>query len=240
MKEIEELQKKIGITFSDENLLKTALTHSSFVNENKNVNDVPSDNERLEFFGDAIIEFYVSDYLFKKYKDIPEGDLTKLRASMVCEQSLAKCAALIELGEYLRMGKGEENSGGRERASITSDAFEALTAAIYLDAGSKYVVSFLDEYLMKTLENKDLFFDAKTRLQEIVQKDGSRDLSYQMLSEEGPGHRKVFVEAAILDGREIGRGKGYSKKAAQQKAALMAIRTLVGEEGQEPSAGEVE
>ena len=224
--QIEEFQNLIGYHFRNERLLLTALTHSSFLNENPG--EPPVDNERLEFFGDAIIEFFVSEYLYQKYTDVPEGELTKLRASLVCEQSLAQCSRDICLGDCLRMGKGEEASGGRKRASIISDAFEAVTAAIYLDAGKEAVADFIRTHLLKFLENKSLFFDAKTRLQEMVQKHGSETLRYEMISEEGPSHNKVFVAAAFLNDREIGRGSGHSKKTAQQEAAVRAIEWLRG------------
>ena len=225
-KDFEEFQTIIGYHFQNQDLLLKALTHSSYVNENKASGNLPEDNERLEFFGDAIIEFYVSEYLFCKYADIPEGDLTKIRASLVCEKSLAECSRQIRLGEFLRMGKGEEASGGRERASITSDAFEAVTAAIYLDSGRDAAEAFVREHLLKSLENKALFFDAKTRLQELVQRNGSHTLQYELLAEEGPSHNKMFITAAFLDKQEIGRGQGHSKKAAQQEAAVHAIMTL--------------
>jgi len=221
-----ELEDIIGYHFQNKELLITALTHSSYVNENKIKKPDVEDNERFEFFGDAIIEFYVSEYIFGKHEEFPEGELTKLRASMVCEQSLAECAKHISLGRFLRMGKGEARSGGRERASITSDAFEALTAAIYLDGGAGPVSEFVQRFLLKELENKKLFFDAKTRLQEIIQRDGGNVLSYELMNEEGPSHDKKFEIAAFLNGTEIGRGSGRSKKAAQQAAAESAIATL--------------
>ena len=224
---IAEFENAIGYSFINKSLLKCALTHTSYVNENKN--EGLEDNERLEFFGDAIIEFHVSEYLFKKYNNFPEGDLTKIRASMVCEQSLAQCAKAISLGSYLYMGKGEEASGGRERASITSDAFEALVAAIYLDSGRENTFGFIQSHLLAVLDNKDLFFDAKTRLQEIVQKRGESAPHYELLSEEGPSHDRTFEVAAFINDREISRGKGHSKKAAQQEAALQAIIILSGE-----------
>ncbi|MCF0230310.1 MAG: ribonuclease III, partial [Parasporobacterium sp.] len=148
---IDEFQSIIGYTFKNRNLLIQALTHSSYVNENRSSGDIPADNERLEFFGDAIIEFHVSEFLYEKYRSIQEGDLTRLRASMVCEQSLACCSRRISLGEFLLMGRGEEASGGRERASIISDAFEAVTAAIYLDSGRDAAETFIKEHLLKTV-----------------------------------------------------------------------------------------
>ena len=226
MREIEELQRLIGYSFRNAELLKTAITHSSYLNESRGKEAIPEDNERLEFFGDAIIEFFVSEYLFSKYADTPEGDMTKLRAAMVCEQSLAECSRQIDLGNFLRMGKGEEATGGRERPSITSDAFEALTAAIYLDSGRESAERFLKEHMIRVLEHKTLFFDAKTRLQEIVQKDPNAKLTYELISEDGPSHSKVFVTAVYLDGREIGRGQGHSKKSSQQDAAVHAIEAL--------------
>ena len=224
--DLEEFEKITGYTFKNKSLLIQALTHSSYVNENRSPDSVPGDNERLEFFGDAIIEFYISEYLFTKYKDIPEGDLTKLRASLVCEQSLAQCSANLQLGRFLFMGKGEDMSGGRERPSIISDAFEALTAAVYLDSGERAVQKFLDEHLLKVLENKRLFFDAKTRLQEIVQQHPDSVLKYEVVSESGPSHNKIFEAAVYLNEKEIGRGSGHSKKLAQQDAAEHAISFL--------------
>ena len=228
---LNEFEDIIGYSFTNRELLITALTHSSFVNENRAKDPTLEDNERFEFFGDAIIEFYISEYLFNKYGSFPEGDMTKLRASMVCEQSLAECAKQIRLGEFMRMGKGEALSGGRERASITSDAFEALVAAIHLDSGDDVAVSkFIAEHLIKGLENKTLFFDAKTRLQEIAQQKGSNSLRYELISESGPSHNKTFEIAAILNDQEVGRGKGHSKKSAQQAAAEEAIRRLENKE----------
>lgn len=224
MDKLHEFEKIIGYTYKDITLLQTALTHSSYINENKDKNR--KDNERFEFFGDAIIEFYVSSYLFEKYRDFPEGDLTKLRASMVCEPSLALCAKNISLGDYLYMGKGEESSGGRERDSITSDAFEALVASVYLDAGKQTVAEFINKHLLSVLKEDDLFFDSKTRLQEIVQQMDGASLSYEVINEEGPSHAKVFEAAVYLNGKETGRGKGHSKKAAQQQAAENALENM--------------
>lgn len=233
MKDYTDLEKKIGYNFNDKNLLLTALTHSSFVNENKKKSETKViDNERLEFFGDAIIEFYVSDYLFNKYQSFPEGDMTKLRAAMVCEKSLAECAKEIDLGSYLRMGNGEKNSGGSKRASITSDAFEALTAAIYLDSNDKEIVKeFICNFLIKSLDNKNLFFDAKTKLQEISQQDPSNNLRYELVGETGPSHNKEFCIAVILNNKEIGRGVGHSKKTAEQNAAEIALKRLQNNRG---------
>ena len=223
-KNLSDLEDVIGYSFTNKLLLRNALTHSSYVNENKS--EGGSDNERLEFFGDAIIEFHVSEYLFEKFRDLPEGDLTRTRASMVCESGLAICAGEIGLGDYILLGKGEEKTGGRNRPSITSDAFEALVAAIYLDSGNENTVKFIREHLIDCLENKQLFYDAKTRLQELVQKSSTNVLTYELIAEEGPVHSRQFVEAAFLNNKEIGRGKGRSKKEAQQQAALDAIKRL--------------
>jgi len=227
MDKLEEFQKNIGYKFKRPELLVNALTHSSYVNENKT--DDCKDNERLEFFGDAIIEFFVSNFLFTKYGDYPEGDLTKLRASMVCESSLAICARGIDLGQYLFMGKGEESSGGRDRDSITSDAFEALVAAIYIDAGREATGQFIEKYLLNALDHEKLFFDSKTKLQEIVQQMDNVSLRYELVGESGPAHAKVFEAAVFLNNKEIGRGTGHSKKNAQQQAAGCAILSLRNE-----------
>lgn len=221
---LSELEDIIGYSFTNKRLFEAALTHSSYLNENRQ--DGLRDNERLEFFGDAIIEFYVSEFLFEQFKDFPEGDLTKTRASMVCESGLAQCAKEISLGEFIRMGRGEEMSGGRERASITSDAFEALVAAIYLDSGRDETERFIQKHLLESLKGKQLFFDAKTKLQEIIQRDSLNTLRYEMVSEEGPVHDRTFVAAVFLNDVEIGRGTGHSKKDAQQHAAFCAITKL--------------
>ena len=233
MDHLTDFENVIGYNFTNREYLRTALTHSSYVNENKYKDASLEDNERFEFFGDAIIEFYISEYLFNKYHSFPEGDMTKLRASMVCEKSLAECAKEIRLGEFLRMGNGESRSGGRERASIISDAFEALVAAIYLDSGSDAITrDFIHKHLIQKLENKDLFFDAKTKLQEIIQKGGNKTLRYELVGEKGPAHDKIFEIAVYLNDEEMGRGSGHSKKAAQQAAAKEAITKLQTEQEQ--------
>ena len=219
-----ELEKLTGYSFKNEELLRRALTHTSYVNENRQ--ERISSNERLEFFGDAIIEFFVSEYLFEKYKDLPEGELTRIRASMVCEQSLAKCAKIINLGSFLFMGKGEDATGGRLRPSVTSDAFEALTAAVYLDGGLEDVKSFIYKNLIGNLADEELFFDAKTRLQEITQKLYGENPEYELVDEKGPSHEKVFTVNVYINGKKSGTGCGHSKKAAEQEAAAKAMRGL--------------
>lgn len=218
------LEKLTGYSFKNEELLRRALTHTSYVNENRQ--ERISSNERLEFFGDAIIEFFVSEYLFEKYKDLPEGELTRIRASMVCEQSLAKCAKIINLGSFLFMGKGEDATGGRLRPSVTSDAFEALTAAVYLDGGLEDVKSFIYKNLIGNLADEELFFDAKTRLQEITQKLYGENPEYELVDEKGPSHEKIFTVNVYINGKKAGTGCGHSKKAAEQEAAAKAMRGL--------------
>ena len=185
-----ELEKTVGYTFKDPKLLELALTHSSYAHEH--YAGKRHDNERLEFLGDAVLELVSSDYLFHNYNEYPEGELTKLRASIVCEQSLAMCAEAISLGKYLRLGNGEDSTGGRLRASITSDAMEALIGAIYLDGGFANAKEFITRFVLNDLENKKLFYDSKTILQEIVQRDFNEPLSYELLAEEGPDHDKKF------------------------------------------------
>ena len=217
-----ELQERIGYTFRRQELLKSALMHSSYTNETH----LPKYkcNERLEFLGDAVLELVSSEFLFFADRKMPEGELTKTRASMVCEPSLAFCAREIELGKYLFMGRGEENTGGRERDSITSDALEALIGAIYLDQGMETATKFIETYLFKDVENKVLFFDAKTNLQEIVQGEGKGRLKYVLVGEEGPDHAKIFTVEARLGENVIGTGSGHSKKSAEQHAAFEAIK----------------
>lgn len=219
-----ELETLIGYNFKDQALLARALTHSSYTNEVRD--EVVLDNERLEFFGDAIIEFYVSEYLFTNNTSYPEGRLTRMRAAMVCESGLSLCAEEISLGDFILMGRGEELSGGRSRASITSDAFEALTAAIHIDSEGSAVRSFIADHLIRPLENKELFYDAKTRLQEFVQSDRSNELHYSITGESGPVHDRRYKAAAILNGNVIGMGEGHSKKDAQQQAAADALKNL--------------
>ena len=226
MREMHELERTIGYTFQNEGFLRTALTHSSYATETRA--HCPY-NERQEFLGDAVLSIIVSDYLFKS-SHLAEGDLTKLRASIVCEKSLCGWAREIRLGDYILLGKGEENSGGRERPSILADAFEALIAAVYLDSGMERTREFLMPFVMKSLENeeKPAFKDYKTLLQEIVQKNPEEQLSYELVEERGPDHDKTFVVHVKINSNVIGRGEGKSKKAAEQMAAKEAVE-LMGE-----------
>ena len=216
-----ELEEKIGYTFRDFSLLKRAMMHSSYTNERH----LEKCNERLEFLGDAVLELVSSEYLFRESPKVSEGELTKTRASMVCEPSLAQCARDIELGKYLLLGKGEEATGGRNRDSITSDAMEALIGAIYLDGGFTNAKEFIHRFILTDLEDKKLFYDSKTILQEIVQAE-NREISYHLVREEGPDHNKSFYVEALIGGVSFGSGKGRTKKAAEQQAAYEAILKL--------------
>ena len=217
-------EKKIGYTFRDKKLLRQALTHSSFANE-KRLNKL-SNNERLEFLGDAVLELTSSEYLYHEHEKMPEGDLTKLRASLVCESTLALCARELALGEYILLGKGEAATGGIERESILSDAMEALIGAIYLDGGLTSAKEFIGRYILSDMEHKKLFFDSKTILQEIVQSEYKKQLCYELLSEEGPDHNKKFTVLAHMEGTPLAQGVGRTKKAAEQNAAYHSILML--------------
>lgn len=221
------MEDRIGYRFQKKKLLRQAMIHSSFANEHQI--DKLDCNERLEFLGDAVLEVTSSDFLYRQYPEKPEGELTKIRASLVCEPTLAYCASEIGLGKYLLLGKGEEATGGRNRDSVVSDAMEALIGAIYLDGGFANAKEFVHRYVLNDLEHKQLFYDSKTILQEIVQaREGEQLLEYELLKEEGPDHRKVFEVSAILNGQEIGRGSGRTKKAAEQLAAYRGILKLKG------------
>ena len=227
MKEVlKELQDKIGYSFNNEDLLKQAITHSSFANEQK-INKLKN-YERLEFLGDAVLELVSSEFLFNENKDMPEGQLTRLRASMVCEPALAYCARDIDLGTYILLGKGEEATGGRNRDSITSDVMEAVIGAIFLDGGLDNAKKFINRFVLSDLENKILFFDSKTLLQEEIQKKNSAQLRYELVGETGPDHDKQFSVEAYLDDVLIGTGIGRTKKAAEQKAAYEALVKIKG------------
>jgi len=224
-----ELEKKIGYKFENFDLLVNAMTHSSYANEHHI--SYTGNNERLEFLGDAVLEVTSSEFLFHKYPDLPEGKLTKKRASMVCEPTLALCAREIPLGDYLLLGKGEEATGGRKRDSIVSDAMEALIGAIYLDGGFANAKEFINRFVLKDIENKQLFYDSKTTLQEIVQGQFEEDVRYVLVKEEGPDHNKSFYVEAILGEKVLGQGCGHTKKAAEQQAAYCAIKKLKREKG---------
>lgn len=221
----EELMERIGYTFNDEYILKVALTHSSFSNEHRSLNI--EYNERMEFLGDAVLELVISEYLYGLKPAIQEGQMTRQRASIVCEATLAFCAEEIELGKYLLLGKGEELTGGRKRASVVSDALEALIGAMYLDGGFESAKKFIYRFILTDLEHKQLFTDSKTILQEMVQSSEEKlELCYKILKEEGPDHNKLYMVAACINNDEVGRGTGKTKKAAEQDAAYRALLEL--------------
>ncbi|MDO4311768.1 MAG: ribonuclease III [Eubacteriales bacterium] len=218
------LEERIGYQFSDTRLLNRAMAHSSYVNE-KHLPKYEC-NERLEFLGDAVLEIVSSEFLFYEHEKMPEGELTKIRASMVCEPSLAFCARQIRLGDYLLLGKGEEATGGRKRESVTSDALEALIGAIYIDGGFASAKEFIHRFVLNDLENKKFFYDSKTILQEIVQANFEDGVSYHLLAEEGPDHNKSFLIAVYIGEKRYGQGRGRAKKSAEQEAAYQTILML--------------
>lgn len=217
----EELEEIIGYHFKNRHYLTQALTHSSYANEKK-LGKLGS-NERLEFLGDAVLELISSDYLYARFTQIPEGELTKKRASLVCEPSLAYCAREFGLPQFLLLGKGEDMTGGRNRDSIVSDATEALLGAIYLDGGFANAKEFVLNFILNDIEHKQLFYDSKTILQEMVQAKYKETLVYELLKEEGPDHNKSFEVCVKIGDEEIGRGLGRTKKAAEQVAAYHGI-----------------
>ena len=226
---IEELEGKIGYTFRDRSLLVLALTHTSFANEAHSGH--LGSNERLEFLGDAVLELVSSDFFYREKPKLSEGELTKLRASFVCEPALAYCAEQIPLPPYLLLGRGEEMTGGRLRPSIVSDAMEAVIGAIYLDGGLTPARAYIDRFILNYIEGKRYFYDAKTILQEEIQKDKDAVLSYELRGEEGPEHLKRFTVAALRDGVPLAEGEGSSKKEAEQRAAYAALLALGIAEG---------
>ena len=221
---LELLEERIGYRFQNIALLKQAITHSSYTNEQK-INKL-ADYERLEFLGDAVLELVSSEFLFREHDKFQEGELTKMRASMVCEPSLAFCAKDLELGEFLLLGKGEENTGGRKRDSITSDAMEAVIGAIYLDGGMDRAKEFIYRFVLSDLEDKQLFYDSKTNLQELIQGKLKKEFHYVLLEESGPEHDKTFCVEVVMEDAIIGAGKGRTKKAAEQHAAYEALLLL--------------
>ncbi|MDD6571915.1 MAG: ribonuclease III [Thermoflexaceae bacterium] len=235
-KNLKGLEEKIGYSFRDKDLLRHAMTHSSFANEHRLKKSTC--NERLEFLGDAVLEIMVSEYLYHNFPEMPEGEMTKNRASMVCEPALAFCSRDIELGSFLLMGKGEELTGGRGRDSIVSDAMEALIGAIYLDGGFTSAKEFVYQFVLNDVQNKKLFYDSKTILQEMIQAKTKEALMYRLTGESGPDHNKTFEVEAVLGERIIGKGTGKTKKAAEQEAAyraILAIRRHDKEERKEQS-----
>ena len=224
MNGLRELERKIGYQFKNFSYLEHAMRHSSFCNERK-MNRLEN-NERLEFLGDAVLELITSEFLYEAYPEMPEGEATRKRASMVCEPTLALCAKDIDLGSYLFLGKGEERTGGRERASVTSDALEALIGAIYLDGGFTSAKEFVRKFVLNGIEEKELFFDSKTIFQEMMQSINAEPIHYELVGEEGPDHCKVFSVELFVGDRKAGCGTGRSKKQAEQAAAYDAIKKI--------------
>ena len=221
----EDFQETIGYRFQRIHLLEQAMTHSSYANEHRR--DKMGNNERLEFLGDAVLEAVSSDFLYHTYPLMPEGDMTKLRASLVCEPTLAYCARILHLPDQIRLGKGEEQTGGRGRNSIVSDALEALIGAIYLDGGFEPARTFILAHILDDIEHKKLFHDSKTVLQEIVQDWQKREeICYEPIGEEGPDHAKRFIVQVRIGDRLFPEGKGSTKKAAEQEAAYHALVEL--------------
>ncbi|ESU33078.1 ribonuclease III [Bacillus sp. 17376] len=221
-----EFQDHIGIHFDSDKLLKQAFTHSSYVNEHRR--KPHEDNERLEFLGDAVLELTVSQFLYKKYPMMSEGELTKLRAAVVCEPSLVAFANELSFGDLVLLGKGEEMTGGRTRPALLADVFEAFIGALYLDKGIETVTTFLEEIVFPKI-NDGAFshvMDFKSQLQELVQRDGAGSLEYRIMREIGPAHSREFESRVFLNGQELGTGTGRSKKEAEQHAAQMALEKL--------------
>lgn len=225
---LQHIEEKIHYRFHNRELLRQALTHSSYTNEHRL--DRTQCNERLEFLGDAVLELSSSEFLYEHYSDQPEGVLTKLRASIVCEPTLANIARTFSLGDFLFLGKGEDATGGRQRDSIISDALEAVIGAIYLDGGFTSAKEFVLRFIMNDIEHKKLFFDSKTILQEVVQAKAEGELSYQLIGEEGPDHDKKFIVEARIGTKTYGQGIGKTKKGAEQEAAYHTLLELKKQE----------
>lgn len=220
-----KLEQGLGYTFRNKTLLENALTHSSYANENRE-RHLP-DNERLEFLGDSILGFVVAEYLYRNFPDKPEGELTRIRADLVCERNLAEAAATIELGSYLLLGHGEEQGGGRKRDSIVSDAMESVIAASFMDGGFAAAKEIIDRLILSNIpKGRPRNFDYKTAFQELVQRKKDQQIHYELTGESGPDHDKHFEVEVLLNGKAVGHGVGSSKKRAEQAAAEAAIEKL--------------
>lgn len=217
---------KYDLEFSNIELLRTAFTHSSFVNEHRS--DDYQDNERLEFLGDAVLQLAMSEFIYKNFANYTEGEMTKLRAQHVCEPALVTYANRLNLGKYLRLGKGEETSGGRSRPAILADAFEAVLGAIFLDQGYQAVYKFLDQVVFPYLKDGNFVnvIDYKSKLQELVQADNNRSIRYEIVDAIGPAHQRTFVSEVYMDNIKMGVGSGHSKKEAEQNAAKAALEKM--------------
>lgn len=225
----EELEKKLKISFEDKELLKVALTHSSYANGKKNIKF----NERLEFLGDSVLQLSISEYLFSNYAKKSEGELTKRRALIVCENSLYEIAKRWGIGKYIKMSKGEELTGGRERVSILADCVEAIIAAIYIDKGfekaKEFIIDNFKDTIEKAIKNK-IILDYKTKLQEVMQQNGDVCIEYELTKYEGPPHRRKFYTQVAVENKVLGKGIGYSKKESEQNAAQEALKNLEGKD----------
>ncbi len=225
---MKELEARLEYTFQNRSLLEHALTHSSYANEHRA--GAAGSNERLEFLGDSVLGMITADYLYRKHPGLPEGELTRIRAALVCEGSLHRVAEELELGQYLKLGKGEDSGGGRKRPSILADAVEAVLAAVYLDGGLGSVRKIVARLILdREAAEVDAGRDFKTALQEVVQRESGQTLAYRLLHEEGPDHAKTFTVAVDLNGVQIGEGSGRSKKLAEQAAARAGLKTLKNE-----------
>lgn len=224
---MEELEKKLNYAFRNHALLEEALCHSSYANEHRA--EHLNSNERLEFLGDSVLGFVTAEFLFAQHPDLPEGDLTRIRAALVCEQSLYEVAGKLNLGAYLKLGRGEESGGGRTRTSILADATEAVFAAVYLDGGIDAASALIHRCLLEA-EREEVVEerrrDYKTALQELIQRHANQELTYRMVGERGPDHDKTFAAEVMLNGASIGSGSGHSKKEAEQAAARSALKNL--------------
>ncbi|CAM3354381.1 ribonuclease III [Marinicrinis lubricantis] len=223
---LDQLQEQLGLRFRQKKLLQQAFTHSSYVNEHRM--EKHEDNERLEFLGDAVLELTMSEYLYNLHKEYSEGELTKLRASIVCEPSLVHFAQALNFGDFVRLGKGEEMTGGRSRPALLADVFEAFIGALYLDQGLEAAKSFLRQFVFPLLDGakKPQVQDYKTQLQEYVQQQNLGTLEYRIVQEKGPAHDREFVSEVFMDSQSVGMGTGRSKKEAEQNAACQALSKI--------------
>ncbi|WP_163970696.1 ribonuclease III [Oceanobacillus halotolerans] len=222
-----QLESQLQIKFGDQSLLRQAFTHSSYVNEHRGIQS--SDNERLEFLGDAVLELGVSQYLYRKNKQMPEGELTKLRAAIVCEASLVNFATELNFGKYILLGKGEEQTGGRERPALLADVFEAFLGALYVDQGFDKALAFLEEHVFPKIKTGAFShaMDYKSQLQEFVQQYKNQSIEYKIVAEKGPSHNKEFIAQVCIKDQVAGEGIGRTKKEAEQRAAKLALDTYI-------------
>ncbi|GGA92324.1 ribonuclease III [Ornithinibacillus halotolerans] len=221
-----KLENLLNIKFHNVDIIKQAFTHSSYVNEHRNQH--ASDNERLEFLGDAVLELGVSQYLYRKYPTMPEGEMTKLRAAIVCEPSLESFARSLNFGEHILLGKGEEMTGGRSRPALLADVFEAFLGAVYLDQGFDVALQFLEKHVFPKIDTGAFShgMDYKSKLQELVQQDKNKKIEYKIVDEKGPSHNKEFIAELLINDEVVGEGLGRTKKEAEQRAAKKALDKL--------------